>query len=149
MAKVALPLIRNSIPRQNIGKSGRLQTRSWNDYINVLNEQTNANTRFLEALDTKVELNTGSITRLNTVVETHTVYLKTLAADIVVLADTVNQVTKILNPVTPPTPIVITTPPPSVPSNNGDEFLFTVGEPPEGYSHPDGYGKIIGEPFTL
>ena len=61
-------LIRNSIPKQNIGKNERLKVQSWNEYINILKEQTNANTRYLERLSLTVTgiveggiLNTGIV----------------------------------------------------------------------------------------
>ena len=47
---VQLPLVRNSIPTQKLDKNTRLSVKAWNDYINVLKEQANGNTRYLETL---------------------------------------------------------------------------------------------------
>jgi len=44
-------LIRNSIPKQNKSRNEKLSLAQWNNYINVLREQTNSNTRFLEKMD--------------------------------------------------------------------------------------------------
>lgn len=49
-----LPLIQNSIPKQNLDKNQRLSIKAWNDYMNVLRVQTNNNTKFLKALDAEV-----------------------------------------------------------------------------------------------
>ena len=43
-------LIRNSIEHQNKNSKGGLSTKEWNDIINVLKEQGNANTKYLESL---------------------------------------------------------------------------------------------------
>jgi hypothetical protein len=48
-------LVRNSIPQQNLRGNQGLSVKAWNDYINILKEQSNANTRYLEMLNKQVE----------------------------------------------------------------------------------------------
>jgi hypothetical protein len=122
---VQLPLVRNSIPTQKLDKNTRLSVKAWNDYINVLKEQANGNTRYLETL-------TKDISYVSEVLGLVTgVSMPSIG-------------TGVTKPELPEVP-TITVPP----AASTDDFLFTVTEPNQDYDNTTGYGKIIGEPFTL
>lgn len=113
-----LPLIRNSIPQQNLGPNQRLSVKAWNNYINVLREQTNANTRFLKALDEAV-IKTGALSdgSINAIFQDPEV--------INIISNVVDNY--IISLASLPVP---------------DQLLLTTEEPPAGYSN-NMYGKVL------
>lgn len=47
-------MIRNAIPQQRKNKNERISVKEWNEFINVLKEQTNMNTKIIELINREV-----------------------------------------------------------------------------------------------
>jgi|LGOV01.1.fsa_nt_gb hypothetical protein len=112
-------LIRNSIPQQNLSGNGGLSVKKWNAYINILKEQANANTRFLESLDIEVVRAIGG-------------YIGGSVPALVVTPSFTAAVKTAMEEVYPE---IRDAPPP-------DDFVLTFDTPSEDYNRSD-YGKVL------